>query len=36
MLGRKFLKRMTNNNFEILVDIVAFGGAINFIWMGLK
>ena len=36
MLGRKFLKRMTNSNFEILVDIVAFGGAINFIWMGLK
>ena len=36
MVGRKFLKRMTNSNFEFLVDIMAFGGAINFIWLGLK
>ena len=36
MVGRKFLKRMTNSNFEVLVDIIAFGGAINFIWLGLK
>ena len=36
IVGRKFLKRMTNRNFEVLVDIVAFGGAINFIWLGLK
>ena len=36
IVGRKFLNRMTNSNFEVLVDIMAFGGAINFIWLGLK
>ena len=34
MLGKVILKKMTNHNHEILVDLMAFGGGINFLLPG--
>ena len=35
MLGKVILKKMTNHNHEILVDLMAFGGGINFLYLAL-
>jgi len=36
ILGRKFLRGITNNYHEFLVDLMAFGGGLNFIWLAVK
>jgi hypothetical protein len=35
MLGKIILKKMTNNNHELLVDFMAFGGGVNFLYLAL-
>ncbi|MGB2455955.1 MAG: hypothetical protein ACPICA_00520, partial [Candidatus Puniceispirillaceae bacterium] len=35
MLGKIILKKMTNNNHEVLVDLMAFGGGVNFLYLAL-
>lgn len=36
ILGRKILKKLKVNAHTLLVDIVTFGGGLNFIWIALK
>ncbi|NDG37774.1 MAG: hypothetical protein EBY34_08700 [Alphaproteobacteria bacterium] len=36
MLGRLVLKRMTNRNHEILVDLMALAGGSNFLWIAFQ
>ncbi len=36
IVGRALLRRMTNQSHEGLVDIMAFGGGMNFLWMALS
>jgi len=36
MLGRLILKRITNRNHEILVDLMALGGGGNFLWIAFQ
>ena len=35
MLGKIVLRRMTNHNHEFLVDLMALGGGVNFLWIAL-
>ena len=35
LLGKIILKKMTNHNHEILVDLMAFGGGVNFLYLAL-
>ena len=35
ILGKIILKKMTNHNHEILVDLMAFGGGVNFLYLAL-
>jgi hypothetical protein len=35
MLGKIILKKMTNHNHEIAVDLMAFGGGVNFLYLAL-
>ena len=35
MLGKLILKKMTSHNHEILVDLMAFGGGVNFLYLAL-
>lgn len=32
-VGRKILRRMTNSNHETLVDVMAIGGGLKFLWI---
>ncbi|MEK9761020.1 MAG: TSUP family transporter, partial [Candidatus Puniceispirillum sp.] len=34
-VGRKILRRMTNSNHKTLVDVMAIGGGLKFLWLAV-